>query len=176
MTDEIEYAAPGDAEQRIQKFVLRHIGKKNAREMAAELGVSPEEILRAKRALVEETDEITVSVEKLKLVRTLQDIAKDAQDAAERVSDERNKAGLYNSSISAMKTVLGELNRASKVESEALANLNRKRVMELVALVQETVDESVAEIAEEFDIDPERLFTIFNANLGRAAERRDADV
>lgn len=172
MSTELE---PND-DQRIQRHVLKHIGKKNAREMAAELGVSPEEILRAKRSIIEEVDEITVSVEKLKLVRTLQDIADDAKNAAERVSDERNKAGLYNSAISAMKTVLTELSRTSKVESEAMAALNRKRVLELVALVQETVDESVAEIASEFDIDAERLFTIFNANLGRAAERRDADV
>ena len=176
MSTEVATTDDTSDETRIQKFVLRHIGKKNAREMAAELGVSPDAILRAKRDLVESVDELTLQVKKLRLIETLQDIADDAQQAAESVSDERNKAGLYNSSISAMKTVLTELNRTSKQESEAVAALNRQRVMELVELVQETVDESVAQISEEFDLDAERLFEIFNTNLGRAAERRDAEV
>ena len=46
---------PND-DQRIQRHVLKHIGKKNAREMAAELGVSPEEILRAKREIIESVE------------------------------------------------------------------------------------------------------------------------
>lgn len=170
MSTELE---PND-DQRIQRHVLKHIGKKNAREMAAELGVSPEEILRAKRSIIEETDEITISVEKLKLVRTLQDIAKDAQDAAEKVSDERNKAGLYNSSISAMKTVLTELARTSKNESEAIKQLNEMRVRELLRLLDLTVSRFIADISEEHDIPERDLHEKFQSYLGPAAEELDA--
>ena len=161
-------------DQRIQRHVLKHIGKKNAREMAAELGVSPEEILRAKREIVESVDELSLQIRKLKLIQKAEEIAEDAQDAAERVSDERNKAGLYNSSISAMKTVLTELARTSKNESEAIKQLNEMRVRELLRLLDLTVSRFITDISEEHDIPERDLHEKFQSYLGPAAEELDA--
>lgn len=163
---------PND-DQRIQRHVLKHIGKKNAREMAAELGVSPEEILRAKREIVESVDELSLQIRKLKLIQKAEEIAQDAQDAAE-VSDERNKAGLLNSSIAAMKLALTEFSRVSKNESEAIKQLNEMRVRELLRLLDLTVSRFIADISEEHNIPEKDLHEKFQSYLGPAAEELDA--
>lgn len=173
MTDEIEYAAPGDAEQRIQKFVLRHIGKKNAREMAAELGVSPEEILRAKRALLEEIDPLTIQVQKMKLLTKLQELADEAHDRSKSVSDDRNFAGIVNASAGAIDKLLKELNRSAAQDSAAVDALNALRVRELLRLIDVTVDRTLRDIAEEHNLDYEDLQETFNRHLRPAAEGLD---
>lgn len=158
---------------RIENYIYRHIGKKSAREMATDLGVQPDEILRVKREMVDSVDELTMQVQKTKLLRSLQQIADDAQKAADEVDDERNKAGLYNSSIAAMKALFTELNRLSKSDQEKIDQLNELRKREIVNLYIATVDTSVNQIAEEFDIDATRLFEILNANLEKAAAEMD---
>lgn len=171
MSDEVAIPDPN----RVTKYIWRNIGKKSAREMAQELGVRPEEILRAKRELVEGVDELTIQLQKAKLMESLQEIADDAKEAAMNASDERNKAGLYNAAAGSIDKLLKEFNRTSKNESEALNALNRARIQELVELVQETVDESVIELSTRYEIPEQDIYDVFNTHLGRAAERRDAE-
>lgn len=168
MSTELE---PND-DQRIQRHVLKHIGKKNAREMAAELGVSPEEILRAKREIVESVDEISIQVQKMRLLTTLQELADDAQERSRSISSEFF-AGTVNASVGAIKTLLVELNRSSKQDSAAVDALNAMRVREIVGIYREVIDATVPLIAERHGIDEDALFGMFNDALKRATERRD---
>lgn len=169
MSDEVAIPDPN----RVTKYIWRNIGKKSAREMAQELGVSPEEILRAKRELVEEVDDLTLQVQKAKLVATLQELADDAQERSLRISDEFY-SGTINSAVNAIKAVLVELNRASKGEQEAITQLNNLRVRELTSLLFEVVETAVPVVAERYKIPQDELFEIFNERLERAASRRDA--
>lgn len=168
MSTELE---PND-DQRIQRHVLKHIGKKNAREMAAELGVSPEEILRAKREIVESVDEISIQVQKMRLLTTLQELADDAQERSRSISSEFF-AGTVNASVGAIKTLLVELNRTSKSDQEAISALNMLRVRELTSLLVEVVESAVPIVAERYGIDEDELFDIFNERLENAARKRD---
>ena len=118
MSTEIE-SADDDA---ISRYVWKRIGKESARDMAKALGVSPDEILRVKRDLAESVDEITLQVQKARLMRTLQEIADDAKDEFETAPAEF-KAGLLNSSVAAIKTLLVELNRTSKQDASASFSL-----------------------------------------------------
>lgn len=162
---------PND-DQRIQRHVLKHIGKKNAREMAAELGVSPEEILRAKREIVESVDEISIQVQKMRLLTTLQELADDAQERSRSISSEFF-AGTVNASVGAIKTLLVELNRTSKSDQEAISALNMLRVRELTSLLVDVVESAVPIVAERYDLDEDELFDIFNERLEDAARKRD---
>lgn len=167
MSDEVAVPDPN----RVTKYIWRNIGKRSAREMAQELGVSPEEILRAKRELVEEVDDLTLQVQKAKLVATLQELADDAQERSLRISDEFY-SGTINSAVGAIKAVLVELNRASKGEQEAITHLNSLRVRELLDLMNEVIERGVDEISEEHGLDKYELFEIFNRKLSEAATRR----
>ena len=168
MGTEIE-SADDDA---ISRYVWRHIGKESARDMAKALGVSPDEILRVKRDLAESVDEITLQVQKARLMRTLQEIADDAKDEFETAPAEF-KAGLLNSSVAAIKTLLVELNRTSKQDSEAVAALNQLRVRELYLLMTEVVETGIDTVSERHKIPKTELVDIFNEKLADAARRRE---
>ena len=168
MSTEIE-SADDDA---ISRYVWKRIGKESAREMAKALGVSPDEILRVKRDLAESVDEITLQVQKARLMRTLQEIADDAKDEFETAPAEF-KAGLLNSSVAAIKTLLVELNRTSKQDSEAVAALNQLRVRELYLLMTEVVETGIDTVSERHKIPKPELVGIFNEKLADAARRRE---
>ena len=169
MSTEIESAD----DDRISSYVWRKIGKESARDMAKALGVSPDEILRVKRDLAESVDEITIQVQKARLMRTLQELADDAQERTKTISNEFF-AGTVNASVGAIKTLLVELNRTSKQDSEALNSLNAMRVRELTALMFEVVDATVPLVAERYNVPADDLFAMFNEALARAASRRDS--
>ena len=168
MSTEIE-SADDDA---ISRYVWKRIGKESARDMAKALGVSPDEILRVKRDLAESVDEITLQVQKARLMRTLQEIADDAKDEFETAPAEF-KAGLLNSSVAAIKTLLVELNRTSKQDLEAVAALNQLRVRELYLLMTEVVETGIDTVSERHKIPKSELVDIFNEKLTDAARRRE---
>lgn len=168
MSDEIEPVS----DERIERYVWSRIGKESARDMAKALGVSPEEILRVKKNLVEEVDAISLEVQKARLMRTLQELADDAMERSKDISSEFF-AGTINASVGAIKTLLVELNRTSKQDSAAVDALNAMRVREIVGIYREVIDATVPLIAERHSIDEDALFGMFNDALKRATDRRD---
>lgn len=169
MSDEIEPVS----DERIEKYVWSRIGKESARDMAKALGVSPEEILRVKRSIVEEVDAISIEVQKARLLRTLQELADDAMERSKDISSEFF-AGTINASVGAIKTLLVELNRTSKQDSAAVESLNLLRTRELTSLMLEVVDATVPLIAERYEIPEQDIFLMFNDAFTRAVARRDA--
>lgn len=171
MTDEIEVSD----DTRIERHIWRNIGKKNARQMAQELGVSPDDILRVKMTLVDSVDELTIQVQRAKLLSTLQELADDAQERA-RDTDDRNYAGMVNSATASIKALLTELNRSSKADDGRVKELNRKRVAAIVQLMQATVEKGVATLSGRYQLDEFEVFQIFNSALRDAAQELQGDI
>lgn len=159
--------------ERVDRLIWKSIGVKSVRDIAKETGLTPEQVLRRKSELIDSVDVLTVQQSRQKLISDLRAIADKTRDDYEAAPFEF-KSGLMNSAISAMKAVLVELARSEKKDEEAVNSLNAMRVRELVSLVQDAVNASVPEIAERYGLDETDLFDIFNANLTKAAERRDA--
>jgi hypothetical protein len=170
VADEVEVVE----DARVQRYVLRYIGKKSAREMASELGVTPEEILRAKRELIEFVDPLTLQLQRLQLLTKLQELADMAYEKAAQISDERNFSGAINSSVGAIKTLLIEYNRASAKDDVAVSSLNQLRVRELFSLMVEVIEAGVREISDEHGLDEQELYGVFNRNLSEAAAKRES--
>ena len=164
MTDEID--------PRIYRIVWKRLGNRSTRQIADETGLTPEQVFALKREMIEGVDDLTILQKKHKLLVELEEISQDARDAADNASDEF-RAGLYNSSIAAMKTMLTELTRFEKQDQAKVDSLNSLRVRELMALMREVVDTSVLEIAEKHNLDADDLFPIFNLNFVKAAQKRD---
>lgn len=164
MTDEID--------PRIYRIVWKRLGNRSTRQIAEETGLTPEQVFALKREMVEGVDDLTILQKKHKLLVELEEIAQDARDAADSASDEF-RAGLYNSSIAAMKTMLTELTRFEKQDQAKVDSLNALRVRELFSLMQEVVETSVEQISESYGLDRDDLFAVFNGNLQKAAQKRD---
>ena len=169
MSTEIE-SADDDA---ISRYVWKRIGKESARDMAKALGVSPDEILRVKRDLAESVDALTVDVQRAKLLRSLQELADDAHERAQNVSDERNYAGIVNAAAGAIDKLLKELRRTGAENSDAVNALNQLRINELLQLIDVTVARTLEDIAIEHDLDESELLGIFQRHLKPVAEELD---
>lgn len=166
MTDEIEI------DPRIERIIWRGLGLKSIRQLSEETGLPPDKIHAMKRELFDSVDVLTTQQKKHRLMVVLEEIAQATQSDYDSAPYEF-KAGLANSAIASMKTMLTELNRVSKDDQAAIETLNALRVRELFALMQEVVEVSVREVASQHDLDEDELFDVFNGNLAKAAKRRE---
>lgn len=158
--------------ERTRDLIWKRMGVKNAREISKEVGVPVDEVIRIRNEMLDSVDALSVQQERQRLIIELKGIAQDAREAADGSSDEF-RAGLYNSSIAAMKTVLVELNRADQKDQEKVNHLNELRKREIIELYVGTVDAGVAEAAEKYGIDADDLFEIFNRHLRETAKSRE---
>ena len=168
-----EVAPVEEFDPRMDQIIWRKVGIHSVRQIAEEIGVSPEKVLRRKRELMEEVDVLTVQEKRVKLISSLQEIA-DAARADYESAPMDFKAGLINSAVSAIKVVLVELNRTAKGEQEAIDRLNDLRVRELLALIDRTVYLTLGEISETYGLDEGELQDIFQRHLRPAAEELEA--
>lgn len=162
-----------EIDDRLERILWRSIGVKSVRQVAQDTGLTVEQVSRIRTQLVDGLDDISIDQKRMKLLVDLQEIADKARKDYDSADDTDSGSKLLTASIGAIKTVLQELARIEKASSTAVDSLNLLRVRELVSLVQEAVDASVPEISEKYGIDSDDLFMIFNANLGKAAMKRE---
>jgi len=174
MTNELARNDEPEIDERIERIVWRGLGIKSARQIAEEAGISPETVLRVKRELLESVDVLSIQERRMKIMADLQELAQEARRRYEGASDEF-AAGLLNSSVAAWKAMITELARMEKADTSKVESLNAKRVQELVRLVRLTVDASVYELSDRFDLDSDDLFEVFNRNMAIAAEQLEAE-
>ena len=155
-------------QERIDRTIWRHIGRKSVSEIAKMTGLKPEQVLRRKGELIESVDVLTVHEKRVKLMSELEEIAANARERYERVSDEF-ASGLLNSAVSAMKTVLAEMARIEKNQSGEIQKLNALRLREITRLIDQVVILSVREIAAKHRLDEDELLEVFQGNLVTAA-------
>lgn len=171
MGTEIEEHSEFD--ERIDAVIWKGVGVKPVRQIAEELGISPEKVLKRKRELLEGVDVLSIQEKRQKLLVELEGMAQDARTRAGSISSEFY-AGTINASVSAIKVMLVELARAEKADSSAVEKLNEMRVREIMRLVDTTVTATLRQISETYDVDEVELITIFKDNLRPAAEAMDA--
>lgn len=170
-----EPETPESDRTRIERLVWAGLGVKTARQIAEEIGIKPDEVLRIKRELLDSIDVLTIAEKRAKLVVDLQAIAAKTQEDYDS-SPYEFKAGLVNSSVSAMKVVLVELNRLERADQSKVDALNMLRVRELLEIMRETIETAVPQIAKEYGLDEEELFSVFNGKLQEAATKREASL
>ena len=162
-----------ELDERSRQIIWRSVGTRSAVQIAKELGVTPEVVLRERQRMRDEIDVLTIEERQFKLLIELESVADFVREKLNNISDERNFSGIANSFVNAVKTINSELNALEKKNSGAVESLNKKRVQELLDLVRETVDITVPQIASEYGIDEDTLFDRFNGNLLEAAKRRE---
>lgn len=164
-----------EIDERIDRLVWRSIGRKSVRQIAEETGLTVEQVAFRRTELLDAVDELTIQQKRAKFLADLQEIADTAREDYDSADDTDSGSKLLTVAVGAMKTVLSELSKMEKASNSAVEALNMLRIRELVSLVQEAVNTSVPEIAEKYSVPEDELFTIFNANLGKAAMKREIE-
>ncbi|MCK9600628.1 MAG: hypothetical protein M0R06_16405, partial [Sphaerochaeta sp.] len=156
-------------EERTRRQVLRRLGTRTPRQIADEMGVTPDVVLAVKRDIVDSMDALTVDEHVAKAFVDLQEVVGMAMSEFQSTEDARSKAPLLSAAVTATKTTLQMLEKWASKNSGAVETLNKKRQSELITLMQRTVDSGVEEIAETYDLDKQELFDVFNRKLVEAA-------
>lgn len=146
------------------KLVMKHVGKKSAREIAELTGMDENWVLRRKNELLEEIDVLTHDQLVQKILIELREVAEKANDLAKSSLDEF-KAGLFNSAIAANKEVLKQVTALRNSGGSDVERLNRLRMLELLRLLDNVVNSGAKDAAAEFQIDETRLLEIFRARI-----------
>lgn len=157
---------------RVDRQIVKWMGKKSVREIAEETGVPQADLMRRKQELVESVDEITLQMQRLQLMATLQEIADIALERAKASVDEF-KAGLFNSSVAAVKELLKQVDRLESRGNTAVDALNQLRIREIVRLMGRVVDSGVQEIAQAHGLDEADLKEVFTSRLVLEAAEMD---
>lgn len=157
---------------RIDRLIIASYGKKTARQLSQETGLSAEELMQRKQELVDSIDEITVQMQIQSLIGDLQDVAEFAKDAAKSSADEF-KAGLLNARVAAIKLLLAQLEKLQRNSNVAVESLNALRLKEIMRLVDATIFKGVEQIAQTYGIDEDELLTVFKETLQIEAEKMD---
>lgn len=160
-------------QDRIDRVIWRGIGVKSVRQIAEEAGIKPEEVLRRKGELLDEIDVLSVAEKRIRIMAELDGMARDARERAARVSDEF-AAGLLNSSVAAMKTVLGELSRMEKQDQGKIQALNELRRQEILRLIDSAVRKTFSALSAEHGIPEDDMTTLFQESLSEAAREVEA--
>ena len=176
MTKKSEAASKEVAEvdqDRIDRVIWRGIGVLSVRKIAEEAGIKPEEVLRRKGELLDEIDVLSVAEKRVRIMAELDGMARDARERSARVSDEF-ASGLLNSSVAAMKTVLGELSRIEKQDQGKIQALNELRRQEILRLIDSAVRKTFSALSAEHGIPEDDMMTLFQESLSEAAREIEA--
>ena len=178
MTKELTTPEPAEMDTRLQRLIWRGLGSKTVREIAEEAGVSVEDVMRVKRGMLDSIDSLTIQERQAKLIADLSEVAEIALDRARAIGGDaeslRNLGPVLTSAVQAQKTVLNEMRQISKETNGQVEKLNQRRIDGLILLVRTTVDNSVAELAQKYDISTTEMFEVFNRNMLAAAQELEA--
>lgn len=154
-------------------IISRNIGIKTPREIAELAGVTAHEVIRRAEELKDEHDAITLESKIHFLLVRLDQIAIEAQEAASKAPTARDASGLYTAATGAITQSLKQLATLKKENDGAVAELNRKRVQELLRLFDLVIEKGVADLAVEYDLDKTELLTVFQGHIVGAARELD---
>lgn len=162
--------------EEIDRMLLRKVGVQSTAEIARELGIGPLDVRKRVNELLEDIDVLTVQQERTRLLIELRALVNRATERLDQIGtglSDREFAQVLNSTSQTIRVHLQELDKMESKDDEALKELNRKRVQELLSLVDRTVVLSVGEIAEAYDLKEEDLMGVFSARLLEAAQEMD---
>lgn len=179
MTEKTDLVKPEDNEH-VRSIVWKHLGSKNAREVAELAGVTPDVVMRIKKDLLDTTDSLTVQQHQTRILKLVDETATQAIEWAHDIANsgnpdrERSLGPVLTSANQFLKLATQMLKETEAKNSAQVEALNELRRKELVELMRTTVDRSVEQISAQFDIDAEALFEIFNKQFLIAAEEMDS--
>ena len=159
-------------DERNEAMVWDHLGAKSVTQISEATGIPRDEVFVIKRRLFDEVDPLTLQEHRAKILSLLHTLINEALAKSKSYSDERNYAPMLSAATGAMKVLLAELTRIEKQSTGEVDALNRKRMDELVRLMQYVVDTSVDELTNTPEAKADML-AVFNRRLIEGATKID---
>lgn len=157
----------------LDKYIARYIEVKTPREIAEIAGTTPERVISRAEEMKDEQDAITLDARIHFLLIRLNQIAISAQNDAEVATDAKEKGGLYSAAVGAIRESMKQLNLFKKENESAVAELNQKRLRELLRLFDYIVGEGVREVSRKYSLDEDELIGIFQDKIVDSAREID---
>lgn len=178
MSKEVLVADEAEWTDDMDKMLLRKVGIASTAEIAREFGMSPLEVRRRVNELLESIDVLTVQQERTRLLielRSLVNRATERLDAIGTGLSDREFAQVLNSTSQTIRVHLQELDKMEAKDDAALQELNKKRVQELLRLMDRVVTTSVHEVAKTHGLDEAELIEVFSSRLVEEAAAMDVE-
>lgn len=160
-------------DDRINQLIWKWVGRKSIRQIAEEVGLPVDEVMRRRREMAESIDVLSLEDEMQKALLEWKQVAALVLDKIDNVQDERNFSGIINSFNGLNKNIVAEINRLKNQNSEAVDSLNQMRVRELLSLLEETAGEFIPWLVEQYGVMEEEAGDKLHELLAKAAEKRD---
>lgn len=149
-------------------LIQRYIRAKTPAQIAEMAGCTPEEVISRAREMRDEIDRITLDESATFLMMSLNRIAANAERDAEAAGFDQ-KGTLYTAAVGAIKESLKQITIIQAENKDAIIELNRKRMVELLRLMDVVVDKGVEEIAATHGLEASELRQVFNSKIELAA-------
>lgn len=164
--------------EEVDRMLLRKVGVQSTAEIARELGVGPLEVRKRVNELLESIDVLTVQQERTRLLIELRALVNRATERLDQIGtglSDREFSQVLNSTTQTIRVHLQELDKMESKDDEALQELNRKRVEEILRLMDRVVVSSVREIADAHGLDEAEMLDVFSARLVESAAEMDVE-
>lgn len=164
--------------EEIDHMLLRKVGVQSTAEIARELGIGPLDVRKRVNELLEDIDVLTVQQERTRLLIELRALVNRATERLDQIGtglSDREFAQVLNSTSQTIRVHLQELDKMEVKDDEALKELNRRRVAELLKLMDRVVLTSVQEIASAHGLDETEMLEVFSSRLVEAAAEMDLE-
>ena len=168
-----EYLDKPEITDKIRRQVWKRLGTKSIRDIAADTGLKPEQVIEVKQQLLDEVDVLTFAEQRMKLMVTLHEIVELAKERAEESTDPRNHAGMINAATNAVEKTLKQIRMLEKEDTSKVEQLNALRVRELLSLMTAVVSSGCDEVSETYGVDREELEAVFTDRLVVEARNRE---
>lgn len=169
-----EYLDKPEITDKIRRQVWKRLGTKSIRDIAADTGLKPEQVIEVKQQLLDEVDVLTHEEQIMKLMVTMHELVETIKEKAENVVDERNAAGLGNAAVNAVEKTLKQVRMLKREDNSKVTELNSLRVRELLRLMDRVVVSGVGELAEVHGLEEQDMLEVFQRHLMSEAMALDA--
>lgn len=180
MTETTDLVRPED-DERVRSIVWKHLGSKNAREVAELAGVTPDVVMRIKKDLLDTTDSLTVQQHQTRILKLVDETATQAIEWAHDIANsgnpdrERSLGPILTSANQFLKLATQMLKETEAKNAAQVEALNQLRIRELYDTVVLMMEFVTSDLVEDFGLDRETVGKLFEAALGKAAEKLDLD-
>ena len=157
----------------LDKAIALYIEVKTPREIAVIVGTTPDRVIARAEEMKDEVDALSIEAQIYFLVRRLNKIAADAQDKAEKTAGAKDAAGLYSAAVQAISNSLKQLNLLKKENESAIAELNQKRIREILRLFDAVVWSGVKDISKKHGLNEDELLDVFQGKIKDSAAAVD---
>lgn len=158
----------------LDKYIARYIEVKTPREIAEIAGTTPERVISRAEEMKDEQDAITLDARIHFLLIRLNQIAISAQNDAEVATDAKEKGGLYSAAVGAIRESMKQLNLFKKENESAVAELNQKRLAEILKIFDFVIARGVEELAITHGLEETELTQVFQSKIVEAAREIEA--